>query len=82
MAEIEHTRRRGYALCVEEYIPGLITIGAPLCNPQTGKDLGAVSFDFSIIGHSARTVKQRYAALVAELGRELSEILQHKRSDG
>jgi DNA-binding IclR family transcriptional regulator len=77
--EIEQTRRRGYAMCIEEYTPGLITIGAPLHNRQTGKGLGAVSFDFSIIEHSARTVERRYAALVDELGRELSEILQHQR---
>ncbi len=80
-SEIKKTRQRGYALCVEEFIPGLLTIGAPLINRKTGKGLGAVSFDFSIIQHSATTVKQRYANLVVKLARDISTILERKNHD-
>jgi len=74
--EIEKTRRRGYAACDEEYLPGLVTIGAPLINQTTGSGIGGVSFDFSIIQHSARAVEKKYCAMIVELGRSLSEILQ------
>ena len=74
--EIEKTRQRGYAACDEEYLPGLVTIGAPLINQTNGKGLGGVSFDFSIIQHSAREVEKKYSAMIVELGRSLSEILQ------
>lgn len=74
--EIDKTRQRGYATCDEEYLPGLVTIGAPLINQSTGKGIGGVSFDFSIIQHSAREVEEKYSALIVELGSALSEILQ------
>jgi DNA-binding IclR family transcriptional regulator len=76
VTEIEKTRQRGYAACDEEYLPGLVTIGAPLINQTTGKGIGGVSFDFSIIQHSAREVEKKYSAMIVELGRSLSEILQ------
>jgi len=74
--EIEKTRQRGYAACDEEYLPGLVTIGAPLINQTTGKGIGGVSFDFSIIQHSAREVEKKYSAMIVELGKSISEILQ------
>lgn len=80
-SEIKKTRQRGFAICVEEYIPGLITIGAPLINCITGKGMGAVSFDFSIIQQNATTVEQRFAGLVVELARDISTILQGKNHD-
>ena len=76
MDEIDQTRQRGYATCDEEYLPGLVTIGAPLINQSTGKGIGGVSFDFSIIQHSAREVEEKYSALIIELGSALSKVLQ------
>lgn len=76
MNEIDKTRQRGFATCDEEYLPGLVTIGAPLINQNTGNGIGGVSFDFSIIQHSAREVEEKYSALIVELGSALSEILQ------
>jgi len=78
-SEIEKTRHRGYAMCVEEYLPGLITIGAPLINLSTGTGLGGVSFDFSIIQQNARAVEEKYSAMIIELARSISEVL--KRED-
>jgi DNA-binding IclR family transcriptional regulator len=74
-AEIELTRRRGYALSVEEYLPGLITIGAPLIHQETTRSVGGVSFDFSILQHAPADIEQRYAALVIELAAALSELV-------
>jgi len=76
LAEIAKTRRRGYAICVEEYLPGLITIGAPLINRTIGKGIGGVSFDFSIIQHRARVVEKKYSTLIREVGNAISDILQ------
>jgi DNA-binding IclR family transcriptional regulator len=76
MNEIDMTRQRGYATCDEEYLPGLVTIGAPLINQNTGNGIGGVSFDFSIIQHIVSEVEEKYSALIVELGSALSEILQ------
>lgn len=81
LAEIGKTRERGYAMCVEEYLPGLISIGAPLINPRNGRCVGGVSFDFSIIQKSAQEVEDRYAAMIVELGKSLSEVLQREDNE-
>ncbi len=73
--EIEEVRRRGYAMCEEEYVPGLITIGAPLISRAAGRGVGGVSFDFSIIEHNAKQVEKKYAGLIVELGRAVSDVL-------
>jgi DNA-binding IclR family transcriptional regulator len=82
LAEIKKTRRRGYAKCVEEYLPGLITIGAPLINQTNGRGIGGVSFDFSILQHNAREVEKKYSAMIVELGKLISEILQRDDYEG
>lgn len=71
--EIKKTKVRGYSMCVEEYLPGLITIGAPVVNSENGECLGTVSFDFSVLQNSSEEVEKVYAQLVMELARELSE---------
>jgi DNA-binding IclR family transcriptional regulator len=82
LSEIEKTGQRGYAMCVEEYLPGLITIGAPLINLNTGMGLGGVSFDFSIIQKNAREVEEKYSALIIELAGSISEVLQREDNEG
>ena len=76
LAEIEKTRNRGYAMNEEEYLPGLITIGAPLISPVTGKGIGAISFDFSILQNSAEEVEDKFAGLIIETAAAISERLQ------
>lgn len=76
LAEIGKVRQRGYSLSVEEYLAGLITIGAPLYSGTHGKGVGAVSFDFSTLEHDAEAVEKKYAGLIVELARQLSEVLQ------
>jgi DNA-binding IclR family transcriptional regulator len=80
LAEIKATKIRGYAICEEEYLPGLIAIGAPLRDPITGKGVGAVSFDFSVLQHNAAKIEARYGHLVAETARMLSELLPPGRN--
>jgi DNA-binding IclR family transcriptional regulator len=76
LAEIEKARQQGYAMSVEEYLSGLITIGAPLFSGTNGKGVGAVSFDFSTLQHNAEEVEKKYAGLIVDLARQLSVILQ------
>jgi DNA-binding IclR family transcriptional regulator len=76
MNEIEITRQRGYAICVEEYLIGLITIGAPLVSKHNGKGVGAVSFDFSVLQTSAQEIEEKYAELIQETASALSKRLR------
>lgn len=73
--DIQRAKARQYALSLEEYLPGLITISAPLFDPLTGKGVGAVCFDFSVLEHSAEDVEVKYAEMIRETGRQLSELL-------
>jgi DNA-binding IclR family transcriptional regulator len=75
LSEIERTRKRGYAMSVEEYLVGLITIGAPLISPHSGEGIGAVSFDFSILQNSADEIEENYAVLIKKMAAALSKRL-------
>ncbi|KPJ76330.1 MAG: hypothetical protein AMJ54_12105 [Deltaproteobacteria bacterium SG8_13] len=74
-AEIDKARARRYAVTDEEYLPGLISIGAPLHDPIGGNGVGAVSFDFSVLQHSTDDIRAKYANLIRETARELSTLL-------
>jgi DNA-binding IclR family transcriptional regulator len=80
LAEVKAAKKRGYAICEEEYLPGLIAIGAPLRDPITGKGVGAVSFDFSVLQHRVKKIEARYGGLVVETARMLSELLPPGRN--
>lgn len=75
LAEIEKVRTRGYAMNVEEYLAGLITIGAPLISPVTGEGIGAVSFDFSILQNSADEIEEKFADLIIDTAAAISKRL-------
>lgn len=66
---------RRYAMTVEEYLPGLIAIAAPLINPHTGKGIGAVSFDFSVLQRSVDEIETQFAPLIVELAEKLSSTI-------
>lgn len=74
-AELKKTKARQYALSKEEYLAGLIAIGAPLYDPISGKGVGAVSFDFSVLQHSAGEIKAKYEDMIRETARSLSGLL-------
>lgn len=81
LSELMEIRERGYAMAVEEFLPGLIAIGAALVDPISGDPIGAVSFDFSVIEHAARDIQSKYAALVVTTAESLSELLPPERHD-
>ncbi|MGD9210086.1 MAG: IclR family transcriptional regulator [Desulfobacteraceae bacterium] len=65
-------KARGYAMVIEEYLPGLIAIAAPLVNPHTLHGIGAVSFDFSVLQRNPDEVEAQYAAIITELAARIS----------
>jgi DNA-binding IclR family transcriptional regulator len=73
-ADLENTRRRGYSINNEEYILGIISIGAPLFNGEN-KLLGAVSFDVLSIECSKAEAEKRYAPAVVQLAKVISSSL-------
>jgi DNA-binding IclR family transcriptional regulator len=75
LAELRKIKARGYAMAEEEYLSGLLAIGAPLRDPDSGKAVGAVSFDFSILQHRKDEIESRYAEQVIQTARLLSNML-------
>jgi len=73
--ELLAARTRGYAMSVEEFLPGLLAIGAPLVDPHSGQGVGAVSFDFSVVQNTAEDIQDKYAAMVVATAAALSELL-------
>jgi len=74
-AELKKTKARQYAMSEEEYLPGLVAIGAPLYDPIRGKSVGAVSFDFSVLQHSAEDIEAKYGELIRKTAKTISELL-------
>jgi hypothetical protein len=66
LKELKKAKARQYAMSEEEYLPGLITISAPLFDPLTGKGVGAVCFDFSVLQHSADDVEAKYGPMKSD----------------
>ncbi|NNL76471.1 MAG: hypothetical protein HKO68_09065, partial [Desulfobacterales bacterium] len=62
-------------ISAEEYLPNLIAIGAPLYDPLSGKGVGAVCFDFSVLQHSAKDIKTKYGEMIQKTARSLSGLL-------
>jgi DNA-binding IclR family transcriptional regulator len=78
--EIKQSKARQFAMSEEEYLPGLITISAPLFDPLTASGVGAVCFDFSLLQHSAEDVKTKYKDMIRKTAEELSQLLPPDRS--
>lgn len=80
LAELQIARQQGYAKNIEEYLPGLIAIAAPLIDPRTGKGIGAVSLDFSILQIGVKDMEKNYADLVCEVAGVLSGLVPPERN--
>ncbi len=78
--DIKQAKARQFAMSEEEYLTGLLTISAPMFDPLTGMGVGAVCFDFSVLQHNADDVKAKYADMIRETARTLSELLPPDRS--
>jgi len=75
LADLAETRKRGYALNDEEYIIGLISIGAPLINSEADRPIGAISFTFSSAEYSAKVMEKKYAKPVMDLANRISKAI-------
>ncbi len=73
--DIELTRARGYSINNEEYVEGLICIGAPLMNLREDSVVGAVSLDFPTSEYSLKSIMQDFPRVLTKLASELSEIV-------
>lgn len=82
-ADLEETRRRGYSVNNEEYISGVISLGAPIFGAD-GKIMGAVSFDLLSDECSKAEAVRRYAGAVVQLAQAISSSLSqtenHRKS--
>ena len=75
LEELRTIRKHGYAINREEFIIGLIAIGAPLINIGSERAVGAVSFDFPTPQISIHEMEKKYAEAILELAREISDVL-------
>jgi len=75
LADLALTRGRGYSFNDEEYVAGLICMGAPLMNYGTNTVVGAISFDFPAAEHSLESIEKAYAGVLTKLADEMSEMI-------
>ncbi len=68
-------RKRGYAVNDEEFVLGLLSIGAPLLGSPQGKIRGAVSFDFSTAEYDLDMIEKRYVEPLKRLAEDISALL-------
>lgn len=72
---LQTIKARGYSISKETFLPGLIAIGAPIFNLQTGKVVGGLSFDSSTARHTIENFEDKYATLLVELAKKISAAL-------
>jgi len=75
LKDIELTRNRGYSINNEEYVEGLICIGAPLMNFREKAVVGAVSLDFPTSEYTLDSIIRNFPGVLTKLASELSEIV-------
>ena len=73
--ELKRTRKRGYATNCEEYIPGLLAVGAPLINLYTNQVQGAVSFMGSTASYTMKSFEKKFAGILVALAKRISALL-------
>lgn len=72
LEEMKTVAARGYSRNNEEFVPGLIAIGAPLINLHSSRVEGAVSFDSSTTTYTMEEFERRYSKILIELAKEIS----------
>jgi len=73
--DLKTIRERGYSLNNEEYMLGLISIGAPILNSENGTVLGSISFDSNTINHSIRAFEKEFACLIKDVCKKVSDLI-------
>lgn len=74
LRELALSKERGYTVNNEEYVKGLICIGAPVINYNTNQVAGAVSLDFPASEFSLDSIESGYTGILTKLASEMSEI--------
>lgn len=74
LADLTQSRERGYARNNEEFVPGLIAIGAPLVSLLSGQVVGGVSFDSSTERYAMEEFERVYAPLLVALAKKISAV--------
>jgi len=75
LKELEKSREQGYCVNNEEFVPGLIAIGAPLFSLRTGKVIGGVSFDSTTDQFSMKEFETRFSGYLVELAKKISAVV-------
>jgi len=73
--DLKATRNRGYSVNNEEYILGMVFIGAPLINYNTKVVSGAVSLGFRAAEFPLSIIERNYTGILTKLASELSAII-------
>ncbi len=73
--DLKQTLARGYAINNEEYLPGLLAIGAPLMNRHTPQVQGAMSVMTSTQQYKRGEFERKFAEAFVELSKEISTLL-------
>jgi IclR family pca regulon transcriptional regulator len=73
--ELVLIKKRGYSINNEEFVPGLLALGAPLINAGTDKVAGAICFDFLRTQTSLTEIKNEYSDLIIQLAQKISRFL-------
>lgn len=70
--DLQQTRQRGYSVNKEEFLPGLIAMGAPIYDLAGSKVVGGVSFDSSTARFTMEQFEEQYSHLLTELSKTIS----------
>ncbi len=76
-SDLAGVRKRGYARNNEEYIKGLIAIGAPIINENTKRPIASVTFTSTTLKHSMAEFEEEYSAVLCALAKRLSGMIPH-----
>ena len=75
LRDIELTRNRGYSINNQEYLEGLVCIGAPLINYNKNRVIGAVSLDFPSSEYTLDDIQRNFVSILTKLASEGSDII-------
>lgn len=75
LKELKQASQCGYARSREEFLPGLIAIGAPLFNLHQNKVIGGISFDCTTAQYTIEQFEEKFAALLIGLAKKLSAVI-------
>jgi len=75
LSHLAEVRANGYSVNDEEYIRGLISIGAPIFNPVTGRIVGAASFDSTTVETTLSCLINTYRDILKEFTLRITEMM-------